>query len=48
MDTLGVQISLRTFHQIVGFSGEIIAYQELFCVVIMLLVSWQCQSQCIQ
>ena len=39
---LRVQILLHTFHQIIGFSGEIIAQQELFCMV-MLLVSCHCQ-----
>ena len=29
----------RDFQQIVGFSGEIVAYQELFCVVFKLLMN---------
>ena len=41
---LRAQISLHTFHQIIGFSGEIIAQQELFCMV-MLLVNYHCQCQ---
>ena len=38
---LRAQILLHTFHQIIGFSGEIIAQQELFCMV-MLLVNYHC------
>ena len=30
-------ISLHIFHQIVGFSGEIVTYQALFCMVMHLV-----------
>ena len=33
---LRTSISSRGFHQIVGFWGEIVTYQELICVVTLL------------
>ena len=37
--SLPFELPSRDFQQIVGFSGEIVAYQELFCVVFKLLMN---------
>ena len=41
---LRTSILWRVFHQIVSFSGQIVAYQELFCVIKLLASSAQPQS----
>ena len=38
---LRMLISLHIFHQIVRFSGEIVTYQVLFCMVMLLVSSLQ-------
>ena len=42
---LQMLISMNIFHQIINFSGEIIAYQELFWMVKLLMSSAQPQQQ---